>query len=296
MRHTSPSRYLIAALFSAILALPIALQAQSLQDFHDLNPEEKRAYWDSMSEQEREAKRTEWRAERDAMSADERAAMHAERMARREEMRSHWNSMSEAEREALRAERHARHEERRAAWDALSDEEKQAKREAMRAHREERRARWESMSPEERAAMRERHGGRERERQCRRRDAGEDHVRRGRGAGRRPHDLVELRQQFPGAPGKGEGRLARAALRLGAWRRRFHAIAPTLMSWESGSAVLPLMPGRHRSLLALSLLSVAAMSFSHGGALIGAHRFPHRPTLFTVRAHGVMSRLLLVVG
>ena len=131
----APSIRLVAlALSSALLALPLGLQAQSLSEFHDMSPDQKRAYMDSLSEQERQAKREQWRAERDAMSDEERAAMHAERMARREEMRARWNE--------------------------LSEEEKQARREAMRAHREERRAMWESMSPEERAAMRERHGGR----------------------------------------------------------------------------------------------------------------------------------------
>ena len=134
MRHEHPTRFLPIALSAALLALPLGLYAQSLSEFHSMSPDEKRAYMDSLSEQERQAKREQWRAERDAMSDEERAAMHAERMARREEMRAHWNE--------------------------LSEEEKQARREAMRAHREERRAMWESMSPEERAAMREQHGGR----------------------------------------------------------------------------------------------------------------------------------------
>ena len=134
MSHEPSTRFLAVALSSALLALPLGLHAHSLAEFHDLSPDQKRAYMDSLSEQERQAKREQWRAERDAMSDEERAAMHAERMARREEMRARWNE--------------------------LSEEEKEARREAMRAHREERRAMWESMSPEERAAMREQHGGR----------------------------------------------------------------------------------------------------------------------------------------
>ena len=134
MRYEPSTRYFTAALTADLLALPLGLQAQSLSEFHDMSPDEKRAYMDSLSVQEREAEREQWRAERDAMSDEERAAMHAERMARREEMRARWNE--------------------------LSEEEKQARREAMRAHREERRAMWESLSPDERAAMRERHGGR----------------------------------------------------------------------------------------------------------------------------------------
>ncbi len=145
MRHRTSPRLLALALSAALLALPFATQAQSLSEFHNLTPEEKRDYWDSLSEQERQAKREQWRAERDAMSDEERAAMHAERMAQRDEMRAGWN--------------------------ALSDEEKQARRDAMRAHREERRAMWESMSPEERAAIRERHGERHH---------GRDHEHRGK--------------------------------------------------------------------------------------------------------------------
>ena len=77
MRQPSSSRFSASVLTAAILVMPLALQAQSLSEFHDLSPEEKRAYWDSMSEQERQAKREQWRAERDAMSNEERAAMHA---------------------------------------------------------------------------------------------------------------------------------------------------------------------------------------------------------------------------
>ena len=139
MRHTTQPRSILLALSAALLVLPLGLQAHTLKEFHNLSPDDKRAYLDSLSEQERVTKREQWRAERDAMSDEERAAMHAERAARKEEMRARWN--------------------------ALTDEEKQARREAMRAHREERRAMWESMSPEERAAMRESRGGRHHGRQ-----------------------------------------------------------------------------------------------------------------------------------
>jgi aminopeptidase N len=139
MMQLPANRILGPVLACALLALPLGLQAQSFSEFHSMSPDEKRAYMDSLSEQERQAKREEWRAQRDAMSDEELAAMHAERMARREQMRAQWN--------------------------ALSDEEKQARRKAMRAHREERRAMWESMSPEERAAIRERRGDRHHGRQ-----------------------------------------------------------------------------------------------------------------------------------
>ena len=102
MSHESSTRFLAVALSSALLALPLCLHAHSLAEFHDLSPDEKRAYMDGLSEQERQAKREQWRAERDAMSDEERAAMHAERMARREEMRARWNELSEEEKAARR--------------------------------------------------------------------------------------------------------------------------------------------------------------------------------------------------
>ena len=45
----------------ATLLTPLALQAQSLSEFQNLTPEEKRAYWDAMSEEEREAFRQKMR-------------------------------------------------------------------------------------------------------------------------------------------------------------------------------------------------------------------------------------------
>ena len=68
MRQLVTSRILTVIGSAAVLALPVASPAQSLQEFHDLGPEERRAYWESLSEQERQAKREEWRSERDAMS------------------------------------------------------------------------------------------------------------------------------------------------------------------------------------------------------------------------------------
>ena len=95
MRHKTHPRFIAFALSAALIALPLGLQAHSLKEFHNLSPEDKRAYLDSLSEQERLAKREQWRAERDAMSDEERAAMHAERAARKEEMRARWNALSD---------------------------------------------------------------------------------------------------------------------------------------------------------------------------------------------------------
>ena len=93
-------RPLTRCLAVTALMLPLGLQAQSLTDFQDLSPEEQRAYWDSMSDEERNAKREQWRAERDAMSEEDRAAM-------REQMRARRDAMSDEERAAMRARRDA---------------------------------------------------------------------------------------------------------------------------------------------------------------------------------------------
>jgi hypothetical protein len=151
---TMTTRFFTRTLAIAAILLPLGLQAQSFSDFQNLAPEERRAYLDSMSEQERQVKREQWRAEREAMTEQERAAM-------REQMRAHRNSMSEEERQAMR-------EQMRSRWDGMSEEDRRAKREQMRIHRdsmtpeqrqamrEQMRARWEGMSDEERAAARER--------------------------------------------------------------------------------------------------------------------------------------------
>jgi hypothetical protein len=128
-------RFLTQFLAIAVMLVPLGLQAQSLSDFQNLTPEERRAYWDGMSEQERQAKRDQWHAERQAMSDEERNAM-------REKMRARRDSMSDEERRAAR-------EQMRVHRDSMSDEQR-------RAMREERRSRWEGMSDEERAAVRER--------------------------------------------------------------------------------------------------------------------------------------------
>jgi len=110
---------------AATLLLPVAAAAQSLSELQDLSPEDRRAYMDAMSPEEREAKRAELKTERDAMTPEQREAMRAER---------------------------------RAQWDSLSDEEREARREQMRGRRAEMKERYESMSPEEREAARQARG------------------------------------------------------------------------------------------------------------------------------------------
>ena len=139
----------------AALALPFSLAAQSISDMQELSPEVRKAYMDSMSEDERRAKRVEWRAEREAMSDEDRAALREQMRARHDEMRGERDSMSDEERAARHEERRARHEQRRADWEGLSEDERRAKREERRSQRQARRAEWEGMTPEERQARME---------------------------------------------------------------------------------------------------------------------------------------------
>lgn len=119
------------------LLIPVAGMAQSVAEFSELSPEDRRAYMHSMSEEERQAKRTEWRAEMEALPEAERKAIREKMAANRpqrggrdrEAMRERWESMSDEERAAARAKRQQRKAERRAAWEAMSDEERAQHRE-----------------------------------------------------------------------------------------------------------------------------------------------------------------------
>ena len=48
MRYPSSPRTIAVALCSMLLTLPVSLQAQSLTEFHNMTPDEKRAYMDSL--------------------------------------------------------------------------------------------------------------------------------------------------------------------------------------------------------------------------------------------------------
>ena len=110
-------RFLICGLAAVGVSLMMPLGADDA-----LTPDEKRAQWESMSQEERRALMEERRAEFEAMTPEEQ--------------------------EAARREHRAMREERRARFESLSPEEKQA-------IREQRRARWEAMTPEQRADARQ---------------------------------------------------------------------------------------------------------------------------------------------
>ena len=111
------------AVAAALLALPLAASAQSIEDLRDMSPQERRAYVEGLSAEEREALRAE-RDSRRAQRAENRAAM-----------REHWQSMSAEEREAARQQHRERVEQRRQHWESMSDEDKAAARQRFRDHR-----------------------------------------------------------------------------------------------------------------------------------------------------------------
>ncbi len=97
-------------LISAGLALLTApVSAQSVTDLQDMTPEDRRAYLESMSDDERNAMREKWRNEVENMSEEERQAMREKRRAKGEKNREHarerWQSMSEEERAVAREKR-----------------------------------------------------------------------------------------------------------------------------------------------------------------------------------------------
>ena len=99
----------ILVVSSLSLLLPFVASAQSISEIRAMSPEDRRAYMESMSADERSAKRQQWRSEFDALPEEERQAIREQRAAARDRHR-------------------ARNDERRARWDSMSEEEKAAAR------------------------------------------------------------------------------------------------------------------------------------------------------------------------
>ena len=127
----------IFLVFSLSLLLPFTASAQSISEIRAMSPEDRRAFMESMSKEERSAKREQWRSEFDALPDEEKEAIRNQRAAQRdgrgrnrdrEAMRERWDSMSDEERAVAKERRLARDEERRARWESMSDEEKAAAR------------------------------------------------------------------------------------------------------------------------------------------------------------------------
>lgn len=130
---------LILTVAGAALALPLAVAAQSVDDLKDMSPQERRDYVEGLSAEEREALRAERRAQWESMSDEERAAAGDRKRAHRAEhraaMHEHWQSLSAEEREAALQKHRERVEQRRQHWDSMSREDKAAARQRFRDHR-----------------------------------------------------------------------------------------------------------------------------------------------------------------
>ena len=134
----------ILVVSSLSLLLPLVASAQSISEIRAMSPEDRRTYMESMSEDERAAKREQWRSEFDALPEEEKQAIRNQRAERRdgkgrnrdrEAMRERWDSMSDEERAAAKDRRRAREDERRERWDSMSDEEKATARARRDEHR-----------------------------------------------------------------------------------------------------------------------------------------------------------------
>lgn len=71
----------------------------------EMTPEQRRAAWESLSEEEKQAKREEMRARREQKRAEWEAMTPEERDAKRAEMRKKWESMTPEQREAMKQRR-----------------------------------------------------------------------------------------------------------------------------------------------------------------------------------------------
>lgn len=103
-------KMLITSILSLML-LPIAVvseesdQGASSEQRSEMTPEERRAAWASLSEEEKQAKREQMRAKREQKRAEWEALTPEQRDAKRAEMREKWESMTPGQREAMKQRR-----------------------------------------------------------------------------------------------------------------------------------------------------------------------------------------------
>lgn len=100
-----------------LATLPVAAHAEQGEDAAagerrpQMTREERRAAWEALSEEEKQAKREEMRARREQMRAEWEAMTPEEREAKRAEIRKRMEAMTPEQREAMRkrVERRRRH-------------------------------------------------------------------------------------------------------------------------------------------------------------------------------------------
>ena len=73
---------------TAVLLLPLGAFAQTLTDIEALSPEDRRAYFQAMSDEERAAKREQLHKEWEALPDEQKQAMREKRNAARDERRA----------------------------------------------------------------------------------------------------------------------------------------------------------------------------------------------------------------
>ncbi len=113
-----PARILVVSMLSLAL-LPFV--AYSDEDAEGAGPdkrpemtrEERRAAWEGLSEEEKQAKREQMRAKRDQRRAEWDALTPEERELKRAEMRQKWEAMTPEQREAMKQRRNQRGGKRR---------------------------------------------------------------------------------------------------------------------------------------------------------------------------------------
>ena len=107
------AKILTASLLSLML-LPFAAnsedneQGASSKQRTEMAREERRAAWDGLSEEEKQAKREQMRAKREQKRAEWESMTPEQREAKRAEMREKWDSMTPEQQEAMKQRRQQR--------------------------------------------------------------------------------------------------------------------------------------------------------------------------------------------
>jgi hypothetical protein len=127
------------------LIAPSAVVAQSLNELQALSPEDRRAYFESMSEDERTAMSGKWRTEFDSLPDEQKQAIRDQRAREfggrsrnrdRAAMQDRWETMSEQERVVARERRQEMKQRRNERWESMSEDERAAAREHFRGQKE----------------------------------------------------------------------------------------------------------------------------------------------------------------
>ncbi len=107
------AKILMTSLLSLLL-LPFAANSEENDpgarsaERSEMTREERRAAWEGLSEEEKQAKRDRMRAKREQMRAEREAMTPEQREAKRAEMRKKWEAMTPEQRDAIKQRRQQR--------------------------------------------------------------------------------------------------------------------------------------------------------------------------------------------